>query len=326
MAAPAILDRARTGDVANVPRADPRRSRNRGRGYLFLLPAVILYVGFLILPTLASVPLSLFDWSGAGPIRHFIGLDNFTHALRDQQFREAALHNVWLFVVLFVFTNTVSLGLAIEMNRRLLLRHVYRAVLFLPYILSSLAIGFVWQLMLSPNIGILNPLLADAHLKSLQQQWLADPKLALWVLIAIFAWQWNALATVSFLAGLQNVNTDLVDAARIDGANAWQVFRTVTVPALAPAFTTLNVLLIIFSFRAFDLAYVVTGPVGAPGGATTLMGVAIYNNAFSTGSAYGSASTSMSYAMAQGVLLSLTLGLAAFLMLSYFTRRERRAQ
>ncbi len=325
MAALALLERSRTRGSDVLSGRSQRRRRGR-RGYLFLVPALALYVGFLILPTVASVPLALFDWSGAGPIRHFIGLDNFTRALHDRQFRQAALHNVWLFVVLFVFTNTVSLGLAIELNRRLLLRHVYRAVLFLPYVLSSLAIGFVWQLMLSPNIGILNPALHDVGLGSLQHEWLADPKTALWVLIAIFAWQWNALATVSFLAGLQNVDANLMDAARIDGASAWQAFRTVTVPALAPAFTTLNVLLIIFSFRAFDLAYVVTGPVGAPGGATTLMGVAIYNNAFSTGSAYGAASTSMSYAMAQGVLLSLTLGLAAFLLLSYFTRREQRAQ
>lgn len=310
--------------VTDRPRT--RRVLSRSRPVWFLLPALLLYVGFLVLPTVASVPLALFDWSGAGPIKHFVGLDNFSRALRDGQFRSAALHNVWLFVVLFVFTNTVSLGLAIELNRRLALRHVYRAVLFLPYVLSSLAIGFIWQLMLSPNIGILNPALRNVGLSSLQHTWLADPHVALWVLIGIFAWQWNALATVSFLAALQNVNADLVDAARIDGAGAWRVFREVTMPALAPAFTTLNVLLVIFSFRAFDLAYVVTGPIGAPGGSTLLMGVNIYNNAFSTGGGYGAATTSMSYAMAQGVLLSLTLGLLAFLMLAYFTRRERNAE
>ena len=145
----------------------------------------------------------------------------------------------------------------------------------------------------------------------------------MWVLIAAFAWQWNALATVTFLAGLQNVPAELRDAARIDGARSWQVLRDVTVPALAPAFTTVNVLLVIFAFRAFELAYVITGPLGAPGEATLLMGVDIYGNAFSSGSSYGGA-TSMSYAMAQGVLLSITLGIVAFAMLVLLTRRERR--
>jgi raffinose/stachyose/melibiose transport system permease protein len=297
----------------------------RLRPLWFLAPAVILYLAFLVLPTLGSVPLALFDWSGAGPIQHFVGLDNFSAALRDDQFRQAALHNVWLFVVLCVFTNVVSLGLALLLDRGYRLRDVYRAILFLPYVVSTIAIGFVWQLILSPSIGILNPALEAVGLGSLQHAWLADPSTALWVLIAAFAWQWNALATITFLAGLQNVPQELREAARIDGARPWRVLKDVTIPALAPAFTTVNVLLVIFAFRAFELAYVLTGPIGAPGGKTLLMGVSIYGNAFSTGSAFGGAS-SMSYAMAQGVLLSITLGVVAMAMLVLLTRRERRVR
>jgi ABC-type sugar transport system permease subunit len=314
---PAVLATGRPG----TPRARPSRRRRGGAGW-FVAPALVLYIGFLILPMVASVPLSLFDWSGAGPIRSFVGLDNFSKALHDEQFRSAALHNLWLFVVLFVFTNVVSLGLAILLDRRYALRDLYRAIIFLPYVFSTIAIGFVWQLILSPSIGILNPALEAVGLGGLQHTWLADPKSALWVLIAAFAWQWNALATVTFLAGLQSVPTDLREAARIDGAREWQVLRDVTLPALAPAFTTVNVLLLIFAFRAFELAYVITGPVGAPGGATLLMGVDIYSNAFPAGT-YG-ATSSLSYAMAQGVLLSITLGALAFAMLAYLTRRERR--
>lgn len=289
----------------------------------FLVPALVLYVGFLVLPTVASVPLSLFDWSGAGPIRDFVGLDNFAKAVQDTTFRSAALHNIWLFVLLFLFTNTVSLGLAHLLDRKFALRDVYRAVIFLPYVLSTIAIGFVWQLMLSPNIGILNPALKAVGLGGLQREWLGDSGTALWVLIGAFAWQWNALATVTFLAGLQNVPQDLREAAIVDGANSFQVLRHVTVPSLAPAFSTINVLLIIVTFRAFELAYVITGPGGAPDGATLLMGVDIYRHAFSSSAGGAASSTSMSYAMAQGVLLSVTLGILAFAMLSYFSRRER---
>jgi raffinose/stachyose/melibiose transport system permease protein len=300
--------------------------RHRHAYRWFLLPGLLLYAGFLILPMVASVPLSLFDWSGAGPIRDFVGLDNFAAALTDAAFLDAALHNVWLFVALFVFTNTVSLGLAQLLDRRFALRDVYRAVIFLPYVLSTIAIGFIWQLMLSPSIGILNPVLEGLGLDSLKHEWLGDPKTALWIVIAAFAWQWNALSTVIFLAGLQNVPKELREAAAGDGANRWQVFRHVTVPALAPAFSTVNVLLVIVAFRAFEIAYVISGPVGAPDGATLLMGVDIYGNAFSSSAAGSSTSTSMSYAMAQGVLLSITLGILAFGLLAFFARRERNAR
>jgi len=222
-----------------------------------------------------------------------------------------------------VFTNTVSLGLASLLNRRFALRGVYRAILFLPYVFSTVTIGFVWQLMLSPSIGILNPGLRAVGLGGLQHTWLADPKSALWVMIAVFAWQWNALATVTYLAGLQNVPEELREAARIDGAPGWRVFKDVTLPALAPAITTVNVLLAIFAFRAFELAYVLTGPDGAPGGATLLVGTDVYRTAFPQNT-FGT-SSSLSYAMAQGVLLSVTLGALAFGMLAWLTRRERRA-
>ncbi|SNR57318.1 carbohydrate ABC transporter permease [Actinomadura mexicana] len=293
----------------------------------FLLPALVLYVGFLILPTLGSAPLALFDWSGAGPIRRFVGVDNFAKAVRDPVFRSAALHNIWLFAALFVFSNTVSLGLAHLLDRKYRGRDVYRAIIFLPYILSTVAVGFLWQLILSPNIGILNPTLRAIGLGSLQNEWLADGKTALWLVIAAFAWQWNALGTVVFLAGLQSVPKELREAAVSDGANSRQVFRHVTVPSLAPAFTTVNVLLVIVAFRAFEIAYVITGPGGAPAGGTLLMGVDIYRNAFGAASgASTSSTTSMSYAMAQGVLLSITLGVLAFGMLAFFNRRERNAR
>ena len=290
----------------------------------FLLPALVLYIGFLIVPMAGSAPLALFDWSGAGPIRHFVGLDNFSAALRDSTFRSAALHNIWLFVALFVFTNTVSLGLANLLDRKYRLREVYRAIIFLPYVLSTIAIGFIWQLILSPNIGILNPALKAIGLGALQHEWLADPHTALWVVVAAFAWQWNALGTVVFLAGLQSVPKELREAAVTDGANGRQVFRHVTVPALAPAFTTVNVLLVIVAFRAFEIAYVISGPDGAPAGGTLLMGVDIYRTAFPPSAGVSSASSaSMSYAMAQGLLLSITLGILAFGMLAFFNRRER---
>ena len=288
----------------------------------FLLPAVLLYGAFFVLPTLGSYWLSLYDWSGLGPLGHFVGLDNFGEVLRDHEFRRSALHNVWIFLVLLAVTNTVSLGLAILLDRKSRVRGIYRAIIFLPYVLSPLVTGFIFEILLSPNIGVLNPGLEAVGLGSLQHAWLADKRLALGVIIVALAWQWNALATVIFMAGLQNVPPEMKEAAVTDGAGGFSVFRFVTLPYLAPAFTVVNVLLAIYAFRAFDLVYVIGGPIGAPNGATLVMGTAIYGDAFGKG-AYA-VTTRMSYAMAEGIFLFTILGVIAAILLLYLGRRERR--
>jgi raffinose/stachyose/melibiose transport system permease protein len=242
--------------------------------------------------------------------------------LHDHLFREAALHNLWIFLVLFVITNTISLGVAVLLDRKSRVRGIYRAIIFLPYVLSPLVTGFIWEVMLSPNIGAVNPMLKDIGLGSLQHAWLADQRFALPVLIAALAWQWNALATVIFMAGLQNVPPEMREAAVTDGANSVNVFRHVTLPYLAPAFTVVNVLLAIYAFRAFDLPYVIGGPLGAPNGATLVMGTKIYGDAF--GRDGFTVQTQMSYAMAEGIFLFTLLGLVAAIMLLYLARRERR--
>ena len=142
------------------------------------------------------------------------------------------------------------------------------------------------------------------------------------MIILALAWQWNALATVIFMAGLQNVPPEMREAAVTDGAGSFRVFRHVTLPYLAPAFTVVNVLLAIYAFRAFDLVYVIGGPIGAPNGATLVMGTAIYGDAFGKGAF--AVTTRMSYAMAEGIFLFTILGVVAAIMLLYLSRRERR--
>jgi raffinose/stachyose/melibiose transport system permease protein len=287
----------------------------------FCLPALALYAVFFIYPTGQSFWYSLFDWSGLGPVQHFIGLGNFRSLLNDSYFQHAFLHNVYIYLILLVITNVVSLGVAVLLNRPSPLRNVYRAIIFLPVILSPVVTGFIWQVLLSPSIGIVNPILGDLHLGFLQREWLADPHLALPVVTAIMAWQWNGIAAVLFLAGLQSVPQDLEDAARVDGANPFQVFWNVTRPALAPAFTIVNVLLAIYAFRVFDLIYVIAGPDGAPNGATAVMGTTIYGDAF--GRTTLTLGTEFSYAMSEGIALFVLVGLFATGLLFYLSRRER---
>ena len=290
----------------------------------FILPAFIAYGIIFIYPTVRAFYLSFFNWPGYGPIGAFVGLNNFSEVLQSRKFHIAAVNTLKLFVAMFILQNTVSLGLALMLNRRSRMTHIYRAIIFLPQIMSAVATGIIWVLMLDPVIGIVNPVLHDVGLASFQREWQANPDWAMRVVYLVQFWQWNGLAVVLFLAGLQNVPEDIRHAALIDGANRWRVFKDVTFPMLAPAFTIVTVLSFILIFRAFDLIYVLGGVDGAPDRHTLVLGVLIYGDAFGTSSF--SSLTRLSYAMAEGVTMFVFLAGVSGLLLKALGRREEAIQ
>jgi raffinose/stachyose/melibiose transport system permease protein len=299
----------------------PKRGLLDRRPYLwFILPALLAYGVVFLFPTVRAFYLSFFDWSGIGPVGKTIWFDNFRELLGNDRFQQASKNSAKLFAVIFVLQNTVSLGLALMLNRKTRMTHIYRVIIFLPVIMSAVATGIIWVLMLDPIIGIVNPVLHDIGLGSLQREWQADQNWAMKTVYLVQFWQWNGMAVVLYLAGLQNVPEDLRHAALVDGAKRWQVFRDVTFPMLAPAFTIVTALSFILIFRAFDLIYVLGGPSGAPDGATLVIGVLIYGDAFGTSSF--AAATRMSYAMAEGVTLFLFLAGVSALIIRVLGRRE----
>jgi len=299
----------------------PGRGFFQRRPYVwFILPALTVYAALFIYPTIRAFYLSAFDWSGIGPVNNVIWFDNFVDVARSRRFRQAAVNSTKLFLVIFVLQNTISLGLAIMLNRRSRMTHVYRTIMFMPVIMSAVATGIIWILMLDPIIGIVNPFLADNGLGGLQREWQADTFWAMKTVYLVQFWQWNGMAVVLYLAGLQNVPEDLRHAALVDGAKPWQVFRDVTFPMLAPAFTIVTALSFILIYRAFDLIYVLGGTTGQPDGATLVIGVLIYGDAFGTSSF--SNATRMSFAIAEGVTLFVFLAGVSFLLIKGLGRRE----
>lgn len=288
----------------------------------FIAPALLMYAVFFAYPVLWSFGLAAFDWSGIGLIQPFVGLRNFEEILGAPHFMRAAQHNAFIFGTTFVLQNTVGLGLALLLNRRSAWSHVYRTVIFLPVVMSAVATGFIWDSMLSPNIGAINPFLRDIGLGMLTRNWLADPWLALPVVTLVQFWHWMGVPVVLYLAGLQGVPDTLREAARMDGAGAWRVFRHVTFPLLAPAFTIVTVLSFITSFRSFDLIYVLGGPGGAPDGATAVIGTRIYADAFGAGQGMSN-SMRLSYGIAEGVLLFIIVTVVSGILNAVLSRRER---
>lgn len=315
------------GRRANTNRNGPRQRGERSElarkyGHLwFVLPGFIFFVAVMVGPTLFALLVSLTNWTGRGFEFEFIGLENFTTALFHWPMYRAALNNVTLFVAMFIFQHTVGLFIAVQLNEKPRFMEIYRAILFTPVIISLVSTGFIWTLMLSSNIGFINPVLRDLGLGFLARGWLSDPATALPTVIAVTAWNSVGWAIVIYLAGLQNVPEELKQAAQIDGANGWQVFWRVVFPQLSPSFTALTVLTFIGTFKTFDLVYVLTGPLGSPNYTTDVVGTLIYRTAFG-GSGNYSGDISMSFAIAMALIVFAFMTVIAWLMIKILRRRE----
>ncbi|MCX7381919.1 MAG: sugar ABC transporter permease [Alphaproteobacteria bacterium] len=297
-----------------------RRLRQYGHLW-FTLPGLVFFSVFLVYPMLTAFRLSVVDWNGLGNESRFVGLDNFREALTSVTFYRAAWHNIVIFLAILVVQHTIGLFLAVQLNARPRFMEVYRTILFLPVILSLVATGFIWTLILSPNIGILNPFLSDIGLGFLAQPWLNDITWALPSVIVVQAWNHLGWAIVIYMSGLQNVPRELREAAQIDGANGWQRFWNVTFPLLSPAFTSLTVITFIQNIRVFDVVYVLTGPIGSPAGRTDVLGTLVYRMAFGA-AGVTSADIRFSYAIAIAVLIFIFMLICSTGLLYGLRRRE----
>ncbi|MDQ7849262.1 MAG: sugar ABC transporter permease [Armatimonadota bacterium] len=249
----------------------------------FIGPALLLFALFVTYPILSALGYSLFAWEGIGR-RGFIGLGNFVRLFHTFPYPRllgnAFWHNVLVFVMTMTIQNVTALGLALLLARGPRGERFYRVVFFLPVILSLVIVGFLWLLFLNPMFGVVNRVLVMAHLGSLARPWLGDPQTALFTLILVNAWRWLGFPTLVFLAAMQGIPSDYLEAARIDGATEWKLFRHVIFPLIAPAVTIIVLLTFIGSFNWFELPYVMQGVSGGPNRSTDVLGLLFYRTAF----------------------------------------------
>jgi multiple sugar transport system permease protein len=287
--------------VTNRPPGSLSHARRRDlQGLLFVLPVVLGTVIFNVAPAIASLVLSLTEWDLLTPPR-FVGFANFVELLSADPFALGAIRNTVLFVVGSVALGMVgSLVLALLVNQPLRGIAVFRLAYYLPVVTSVVATGLVWQWLLNSRLGLVNGVLAEVGVDG--PGWLVEPGWAIVSLIIISVWQGLGTNMMIYLAGLQNVPGDLLDAARIDGAGAWRRFRDVTLPMLSPTTFFILITSLIGSFQVFALVFVLTIAEGA-GGRSRVMDVWIYylwQNAFSY--------FRMGYASAMAWLLFLVIG------------------
>jgi raffinose/stachyose/melibiose transport system permease protein len=245
---------------------------------LFVAPAFIVYVVFMLFPFLNSIYYSLTSWDGVSNVKEFIGASNYTTMFGDSLFWEAFRHNI--FWIVFGTIGPVVLGLLLALILWSTPRGAlfFRTVYFIPFILAVPVIGVVWGWIYHPLFGGLNTLLGWVGLDSLTRGWLGDETTALSAVLVAAIWGAFGFVTVVIFAGLQSVSQDLVDAAAIDGANWFQRARYVIIPAIAPVLTLVTAITLIGGFAVIDYILIMTG--GGPGTATEMMGSYAYKNGF----------------------------------------------
>jgi ABC-type sugar transport system permease subunit len=258
--------------------ADSRQNKLRKLfPYLWILPAVLLYSIFKLVPMIAGLYLALLDWNGIDPPK-FVGLRNFARMFSDETIALALLHNT-VYALATVFAKlTLALFLALLINQALRGRTVYRTALFMPVVMSFVVVGILWTWLYNAQFGLINSLLRALGLDFLILDWLGDPRIALWSLIVVDTWKWYGFHMVIFLAGLQSIPLELYEAARIDGAGRWQQFWRITLPLLQPVLLVNVTLALMGGFNVFDIPYVMTE--GGPANSTIVMALHIYIRGF----------------------------------------------
>ncbi len=251
------------------------------------IPAILLAVAVHYIAVLVGAGWAFTDWKGIGDWA-FVGFDNFVRIFAEGGLGRQALINTLILAFGFVVgTNVFGLLLALALNRGPKLRYVLRVVIFMPTVLSPLAVAYIWRFIYQPT-GPLNSFLESIGLGEWQRVWLADPSTAIWTILMVMVWQTTGLVMVIYLAGLAGVPQELEEAAAIDGASAFQRFRHVILPLIRPSVVIASTLMMINGLRVFDQVMALTG--GGPFNATETLATQVYKQTFAFGQfGYGAA-------------------------------------
>ncbi|WP_386699590.1 carbohydrate ABC transporter permease [Streptomonospora arabica] len=279
------------------------------------MPALLFYAFVLLVPSGQGAVYAFTDWDGLSRDFSFVGLANFRELLDDDAARGAVVNTVLIAFAVTLVQNAVGLLLALGVDSLIKTRNVLRILFFAPAVMTPVVTSYLWRYLYAPN-GAINSTLEGLGLGALTQNWLGDPDLAIWSVIATVIWQFSGYSMVIFLAGLQGVPRELREAAAVDGAGPARRFWYVIRPLLLPALTINLMLSMINSLKMFDQVWVLTG--GGPGQATETMSTLIYRNAFQFGE----------YAYSTAVALVLTALVAVISVVQYraMARQERAAR
>src|SRR5215213_11024131 len=247
--------------------------------YAFVGPALLVLCAFIVYPAIYTLLLSFHEWAGFTPEwGPFVGLDNYVQLAKDVIFWKAAINSILFVAIRTPLEVTIAFGLALLLNQNIPGRSLLRTMFFVPVVMSLIVVTILFQRILEGNVGLLNTFLRSVGLDTLTRTWLGDPATALPVVIFVSIWKNVGFSLVILLAGLQGLPSEVLEAARCDGANRRQLTLQVVVPLMKPIIAIATVLSIIGGLKVFDLIYIMTR--GGPTYATEVFATMLYREAF----------------------------------------------
>ncbi|WP_370636463.1 carbohydrate ABC transporter permease [Cohnella sp. CFH 77786] len=282
---------------------------NKHTLFLFTVPAFVLYTIFFISPMFNGLYYSLTDWDGFSKDYDFVGLSNFIEVMKDEQIRNSLTFTTRYTVLLVFFTVIISLFLALLLNSKIRLRTFFRSVYFFPAVLSLLTVGLIFNQIFYQVLPFMGK---GLNIEFLSVNILASPTLAQFGILSVNIWQGVSIPTILFIAALQSVPAELIEAAKIDGATAVQRFRNVVIPYLIPVMNIIIIITLKNGLTLFDYVKAMTD--GGPGRATESIGILIYNYAFEE--------LKFSYGITVSIVLFFIMGGISIIQLKWSSKFE----
>lgn len=281
--------------------------------YAFIFPAISIFAIFYVIPFIWIFKLGLYDWDGISFTKTFVGLANFKEILlQDKNWWQAVGNAGYITLIALTFQNILAFMLAWACDREIRLKNFYRMIFFIPPVLSAVVVGMVWRFIINDVEGanLINRALTQMGFANLAHNWLSDPKTALTTVAIVHCWQGFGWGFLIFLAGLQTIPRELYEAARIDGANTWQVFKKITVPLMVPVIVLVAILTVLGTMQVFALIISMVG--GEFAGYTSVPVLRIYYSMLR--------SSRFGYACAQGVTFGMMLIVISFIQYRFMRK------
>ena len=283
--------------------------------YTFVLPAVAIFSVFYVIPFVWVFQLGLFEWDGISFTRTFVGLQNFKEIFfQDKSWWQAMWNAGYITLIALTFQNILAFMLAWACDREIKMKNFYRVIFFIPPVLSEVVVGMAWRFIINDIDGanIINRALTGMGMPNLVHNWLSDPNTALTTVALVHCWKGFGWGFLIFLAGLQTIPRELYEAARVDGASAWQSFRKITIPLMVPVMVLVAILTVLGTMQVFVLIVSLVG--GEFAGHTSVPVLRIL--------ASMRGSSRFGYACAQGITFGMVLIAISFIQYR-FSKKAR---